>query len=113
MVVPLEAGITMVGKVATLPVSPYAATKRGAELLLSSVAPIYGFRVASLRFFTVYGPWGRPDMALFKFTRGILEGHPIQVFNNGEDLESAIGTMASLRCRSFRSSRRYGSSISG
>lgn len=69
--------------VATLPVSPYAATKRGAELLLSSVAPIYGFRATSLRFFTVYGPRQRPDLAIHSFARRMVEGRSLTLFGDG------------------------------
>ena len=69
--------------VAVVPVSPYAATKRAAELLLSSVAPSYGFRVASLRFFTVYGPRQRPDLAIHAFTRVMVEGRTLTVFGDG------------------------------
>jgi UDP-glucuronate 4-epimerase len=63
------------------PVSLYAATKRGGELLAESYAAIYGMASTGLRFFTVYGPWGRPDMAYFSFTKAILAGEPIPVFN--------------------------------
>jgi UDP-glucuronate 4-epimerase len=66
------------------PVSLYAATKKANELMAHTYAHLYGMAVTGLRFFTVYGPWGRPDMALFKFTRGILAGEPIPVFNNGQ-----------------------------
>ncbi len=66
------------------PVSLYAATKKANELMAHTYAHLYGLPVTGLRFFTVYGPWGRPDMALFKFTRGILEGKPIPVFNRGQ-----------------------------
>ncbi len=66
------------------PVSLYAATKKANELMAHSYAHLYGLACTGLRFFTVYGPWGRPDMALFKFTKGILEGTPIPVFNKGE-----------------------------
>jgi UDP-glucuronate 4-epimerase len=69
--------------VAVVPVSPYAATKRAAELLLSSVAPIYGFRAASLRFFTVYGPRQRPDLAIHAFTRKMVEGDTLTLFGDG------------------------------
>ncbi len=69
--------------VAVRPVSPYAATKRAGELLLSSVAGIYGFRVASLRFFTVYGPRQRPDLAIHAFTRKMVEGETITLFGDG------------------------------
>ena len=66
------------------PVSLYAATKKANELMAHTYAHLFGLRVTGLRFFTVYGPWGRPDMALFKFTRGILAGEPIPVFNEGK-----------------------------
>src|SRR5262249_58398293 len=62
------------------PVSLYAATKHANELMAESYAALHGIPCTGLRFFTVYGPWGRPDMALFIFTRAILEGRPIQVF---------------------------------
>ena len=65
------------------PLSFYAATKKANELMAHSYAHLYGLPVTGLRFFTVYGPWGRPDMALFLFTRKILAGEPIDVFNNG------------------------------
>ena len=68
------------------PVSLYAATKRANELMAHSYGKLYGLACTGLRFFTVYGPWGRPDMALFIFTRAILEGKPIRVFNGGEML---------------------------
>jgi UDP-glucuronate 4-epimerase len=66
------------------PVSLYAATKKSNELMAHTYSHIFGLAVTGLRFFTVYGPWGRPDMALFLFTKAILEGKPIDVFNNGE-----------------------------
>ena len=66
------------------PVSLYAATKKANELMAHTYAHLHGLRCTGLRFFTVYGPWGRPDMALFKFTEGILAGRSIQVFNRGE-----------------------------
>ena len=65
------------------PVSLYAATKKGNELMAHTYSHLYGIPVTGLRFFTVYGPWGRPDMALFKFTDAIVKDKPIQVFNNG------------------------------
>ncbi|MFC5651465.1 NAD-dependent epimerase [Paenibacillus solisilvae] len=65
------------------PVSLYAATKRTNELMAHSYSHLFNMRVTGMRFFTVYGPWGRPDMALFKFTRSILAGEPITVFNEG------------------------------
>jgi UDP-glucuronate 4-epimerase len=69
--------------VAVAPVSPYAATKRAAELLLGSVSPTYGFRAASLRFFTVYGPRQRPDLAIHAFTRKMVEGDTLTLFGDG------------------------------
>jgi UDP-glucuronate 4-epimerase len=65
------------------PVSPYAATKRAAELFIRSVAPIYGFRVASLRFFTVYGPRQRPDLAIHAFARMMAEGRTLTLYGDG------------------------------
>ena len=65
------------------PLSFYAATKKANELMAHTYASLYGLPVTGLRFFTVYGPWGRPDMALFLFTRNILAGQPIEVFNYG------------------------------
>lgn len=65
------------------PVSLYAATKKANELMAHTYSHLYGLPTTGLRFFTVYGPWGRPDMALFLFTRAILEGRPIDVFNHG------------------------------
>jgi UDP-glucuronate 4-epimerase len=65
------------------PLSLYAATKKANELAAHAYAHLYRIPVTALRFFTVYGPWGRPDMALFKFTRQILAGEPIEVYNNG------------------------------
>ena len=65
------------------PLSFYAATKKANELMAHTYASLYGLPVTGLRFFTVYGPWGRPDMALFQFTRNILAGQPIDVFNYG------------------------------
>ena len=65
------------------PVSLYAATKKANELMAHSYSHLYGLPATGLRFFTVYGPWGRPDMALFLFTKSILAGEPIKVFNNG------------------------------
>jgi len=66
------------------PVSLYAATKKANELMAHTYSSLYGIPATGLRFFTVYGPWGRPDMALFLFTRAILEGRPIDVFNYGK-----------------------------
>ncbi len=66
------------------PVSIYAATKKANELMAHTYSHLYDLPATGLRFFTVYGPWGRPDMALFKFTKAILQGEPIDVFNHGE-----------------------------
>lgn len=66
------------------PVSLYAATKKADELMSETYAHLYRIPLTGLRFFTVYGPWGRPDMALWKFTQNILAGEPIPVFNNGD-----------------------------
>jgi UDP-glucuronate 4-epimerase len=65
------------------PISLYAATKKSNELMAHTYSHLYGFHTTGLRFFTVYGPWGRPDMALFLFTDAIIKGKPIKVFNNG------------------------------
>jgi UDP-glucuronate 4-epimerase len=65
------------------PISLYAATKKSGELISACYSHLFGLRQTGLRFFTVYGPWGRPDMAAFIFTRAILEGRPIEVFNYG------------------------------
>lgn len=65
------------------PVSLYAATKKANELLVHSYSHLYGIPATGLRFFTVYGPWGRPDMAIFKFVRAILAGEPIDIYNHG------------------------------
>ena len=66
------------------PVSMYAATKKANELMAHTYSHLFGLPTTGLRFFTVYGPWGRPDMALFLFTKAILEGRPIDVFNHGK-----------------------------
>jgi len=66
------------------PVSLYAASKKANELMAHSYSHLFGLATTGLRFFTVYGPWGRPDMALFLFTKAILENRPIDVFNNGD-----------------------------
>ncbi len=68
------------------PMSLYAATKKSNELMAHTYSHLYGLPTTGLRFFTVYGPWGRPDMALFLFTKAALEGKPIDVFNNGDML---------------------------
>ncbi len=66
------------------PVSLYAASKKANELMAHTYSHLYGIPTTGLRFFTVYGPWGRPDMALFKFTKAMLAGQPIDVYNNGQ-----------------------------
>ncbi len=66
------------------PISLYAATKKSNELMAHAYSHLYGLPTTGLRFFTVYGPWGRPDMALFLFTKAILAGEPIDVFNHGK-----------------------------
>ncbi len=66
------------------PLSLYAASKKSNELMAHTYSHLYGLPTTGLRFFTVYGPWGRPDMALFKFTKAILAGEPIQIFNYGK-----------------------------
>lgn len=68
------------------PISLYAASKKANELFAHTYSHLYGIHTTGLRFFTVYGPWGRPDMALFIFTKAALEGKPIDVFNNGDML---------------------------
>jgi UDP-glucuronate 4-epimerase len=65
------------------PISLYAASKKANELMAHTYSHLYNIPTTGLRFFTVYGPWGRPDMALFKFTKGIIEGTPIDVYNRG------------------------------
>jgi UDP-glucuronate 4-epimerase len=66
------------------PISLYAASKRANELMAHSYCHLYGLKASGLRFFTVYGPWGRPDMALFKFTEAMLKGLPIDIYNQGQ-----------------------------
>lgn len=78
-----EMPFTETERVAT-PLTFYAATKLANEAMGHSYANIYDLPITMFRFFTVYGPWGRPDMALFKFTKGIIEGTPIDIFNNGD-----------------------------
>lgn len=87
------------------PMSLYAATKKATEAMGHSYAHIHNIPTTMLRFFTVYGPWGRPDMALFKFTKGILNGRPIDIYNHGQmfrdftyvdDLVHALGLLVDL-----------------
>ena len=81
---PDEAGAFSEDARADAPKSLYAATKRADELMSAAYADLYGIPQSGLRFFTVYGPWGRPDMAYFSFTRKILAGEPIEVFGEGQ-----------------------------
>jgi UDP-glucuronate 4-epimerase len=85
------------------PVSLYGATKRSCELMAEAYSRLFGLKVTGLRFFTVYGPWGRPDMAAYLFTRAILAGEPIKVFNEGRMARDftyiddiVMGTIAAL-----------------
>src|SRR3546814_17983115 len=71
---------------ADTPISLYAATKRADELLSETYAHLFRLPQTGLRFFTVYGPWGRPDMAVWKFTEAVLQGRPIDVYNHGDML---------------------------
>jgi len=89
----------------SLPLSPYAATKKATEVIAHSYAHVYGLPITAFRFFTVYGPWGRPDMALFKFTAALLEDREIEVFGDGQmsrdftyidDLVSAVVRLISV-----------------
>lgn len=75
-----------VERIADHPIQYYAATKRANELMAHSYSAMYKIETIGLRFFTVYGPFGRPDMALFKFTKNIIEGKPIEVYNNGNHI---------------------------
>ncbi|MGB3710933.1 MAG: NAD-dependent epimerase/dehydratase family protein, partial [Erythrobacter sp.] len=93
------------------PLTFYAATKKANEAMAHSYAHLWNLPTTMFRFFTIYGPWGRPDMALFKFTRGILEGTPIDIYNRGEmyrdftyvdDLVRAIGLL--IDCQPVRPS---------
>ena len=87
------------------PVSLYAATKRANELLAHSYCHLYGIKASGLRFFTVYGPWGRPDMALFKFTDAMLKELPVDIYNQGEMardftyIDDIVERIARLRTR--------------
>src|SRR5262249_28186066 len=72
------------GQAAVHPITLYAASKRANELMAHSYSHLFAIPTTGLRFFTVYGPWGRPDMALFKFTRAILAGEPIEVYGQGK-----------------------------
>ncbi|MCM1982171.1 NAD-dependent epimerase [Lyngbya confervoides] len=92
------------------PVSLYAATKRSNELMAETYSHLYGLLITGLRFFTVYGPWGRPDMAYFKFTEAMFQGRPIEVYNHGQmkrDL-TYIDDIVSGVCRVMERSRPEG-----
>jgi UDP-glucuronate 4-epimerase len=87
------------------PISLYAATKKSNELLAHSYSHLYNIGTVGLRFFTVYGPWGRPDMALFSFVRSILNGQEIEIYNHGkmtrdftyiDDISNAVAKIAEL-----------------
>tara|TARA_Y100001968_G_scaffold141817_1_gene129631 strand:+ start:5579 stop:6601 length:1023 start_codon:yes stop_codon:yes gene_type:complete len=80
------------------PVSLYAATKKSNELMAHSYSHLYNLPITGVRFFTIYGPWGRPDMALFLFTKAILENKKIKVFNNGEMLRDFTYIDDSIEC---------------
>ena len=93
------------GDVADEPLTLYAATKKSTELMAHSCAHLWGQPTTAFRFFTVYGPWGRPDMAMFKFTQGVMDGTPIDVYNHGkmsrdftfiDDLVEAVARLALL-----------------
>jgi UDP-glucuronate 4-epimerase len=79
------------------PVSLYAATKKSNELMAHTYSHLYNLPTTGLRFFTVYGPWGRPDMALFLFTKAILNDEPIKVFNHGKWSETLLTLTISLK----------------
>lgn len=98
------------------PVSLYAATKRAGELMTESYCRSYGLSAVGIRFFTVYGPWGRPDMALYLFTNAILAGQPISVFNNGrmsrdftyiDDVTSAVAAAVGVPAAAAGDHRIY------
>ena len=95
------------------PLQFYAATKKSCELMAHSYSNIYGFKVSVLRFFTLYGPWGRPDMALFKFTKGILEKKFISVYNYGNHardftyIDDAVRAIALIEKLKFKKNQFY------
>lgn len=103
---------------ADCPISFYAATKRANELMAYSYSHLYGIQTTGLRFFTVYGPWGRPDMALFKFSKAILENRPIDIYNEGQmsrdftHIDDIVESIVRLRLRppSWRASLEAGES---
>jgi len=103
------------------PVSLYAATKTAVEAMAHAYSHLFGIPTTTLRFFTVYGPWGRPDMAIFRFTRGILEGAPIDIYNRGrmrrdftyvDDIVEAVLRLAPLAPELGRTSAAVGAADS-
>ena len=95
------------------PLTLYAATKKANEQMAHSYAHLYAIPTTGLRFFTVYGPWGRPDMALFLFTRAILDGKPIRVFNHGKHKRSFTYSATSSRWSCCATSRCWNSAWAG
>ena len=97
------------------PVSLYAATKKSNELMAHTYSHLFGLPTTGLRFFTVYGPWGRPDMALFLFTDAMLKGEPIKVFNHGKMVRdfTYVGDIVEGICRVLRTIPQGDSSWSG
>jgi len=102
--------------IADHPLQFYAATKRSNEIIAHSYSHLYNLPTTSLRFFTVYGPWGRPDMSLFKFTKNIIEGKKIELFNDGnhtrdftyiDDVVTAINKLISKKPKRKNIGKRY------
>ncbi len=99
------------------PISLYAATKKSNELMAHSYSHLYGIPSTGLRFFTVYGPWGRPDMALFLFTKNIIEGKKIKVFNNGNMIrdftyiDDIVESLTRLLKKPAKSSSKFNSKM--
>jgi UDP-glucuronate 4-epimerase len=93
----------------------YAATKKANEAMAHSYAHLYGLPITMFRFFTVYGPWGRPDMALFKFTKAILAGEPIDIYNHGEMLRdfTYVDDLVEGICRLIGAVPRQGEAVEG
>lgn len=95
------------------PISLYAATKKSNELMAHTYSHLYDFKTTGLRFFTVYGPWGRPDMAMFLFTDAIIKGKPLKVFNNGDlerdftYIDDIIDGIFSIISNDTKSSKKY------
>ena len=99
------------------PLSMYAVSKKTNELMAHTYSYIYGLPTTGLRFFTVYGPWGRPDMALFIFTKAILEGKPVEIFNNGDMMrdftyiDDIVESISRLICKAPIKNELWNSSI--